>query len=211
MKDCQKFENAIQSLIVGNPQFKQLEELVEHCKTCQECRDLFEMHRTLADLGSRFDELEAVDLEDARKSIVEQVAARNRNRSGSKWKAVIQSPFTLRPLAATVLLVFVFALGLVASLLVGHAPSAPMTDEAIIRAILKNMANSPYSFSNVAVRYVDDNRVSLIVDVTKRVTIVEPAHSELVKGVLMNSQFNPSITGAVGNFPNKPPRQNLVW
>ena len=211
MKDCDKFEISIQSLIAGNPQFKQLEELVEHCKTCQECRDLFEMHRTLADLGSRFDELEAVDLEDARRSIVEQIAIRNSNPSRSGWKTFLLSPFTLHPLTATALLAIVFALGLVASRMVGHSPSPQMTDEAFISANLKNMATSPYSFSNVAVRYVDENRVSLSVDVTKRIAIVEPAQSELVRGILMNSQFNPSITGAVGHFQKKPLNEKFIY
>ena len=67
MKNCDRFENSIQALIAGNPQLDQLEELVEHCKTCQECRDLFEMHRTLTEIGSKLDELESTDHEGARR------------------------------------------------------------------------------------------------------------------------------------------------
>ncbi|MBN1568356.1 MAG: hypothetical protein JXA73_10960 [Acidobacteria bacterium] len=82
------YEDVIQSLIAGNPQFHQLEELVEHCKTCPECRDLFEMHRTLADFGSRFDEMEAVDLTDARRSIVQKVESQNRRRPRSSLSSL---------------------------------------------------------------------------------------------------------------------------
>ena len=213
MKDCEKFEDGIQSLIAGNPQLKQLEELVEHCKTCPECRDLFEMHRTLADFGSRFDEMESVDLTDARRSIVEKVEAQNRRRPKSGWMASLCSPFMLRPLTATALLVIVFGLGLVASRLGSRSPSpsTDMTDKALISASLSNLQNSPYSFSNVAVRYLDRNTVSLSFDVVRRVSIVEPEHSEMVKGILMNSQFNPSFTGAAGHFQNAQPKERLIY
>jgi hypothetical protein len=213
MKDCEKFEDGIQSLIAGNPQLKQLEELVEHCRTCPECRDLFEMHRTLADFGSRFDEMESVDLTDVRRSIVGQIEAQNRRRPRPGWIASLWAPFMLRPLTATALLVIVFGLGLVASRLGSRSPSPSieMTDKAFINANLRNMQNSLYSFSNVAVRYLDKNTVSLSFDVIRRVAIVEPEHSELVKGILMNSQFNPSFTGAVGHFQSQPSKDRLFY
>jgi predicted anti-sigma-YlaC factor YlaD len=213
MKGCEKFEEGIQSLIAGNPQLRQLEELVEHCKSCRECRELFEMHRTLADLGSRFDALESVDLSAARRSIVEKVEAQNRRRLKSGRMAAFWTPFTLRPLAAALLIVVVFALGLVASRLGSRppSPSTEMTDKAFLNANLKNMPNTPYSFSNVAVRYLDSSTVSISFDVIRRVAIVEPEHSELVKGILLNSQFNPSSTGAVGHFQNTPSKDKLFY
>jgi hypothetical protein len=213
MKDCDKFEDGIQSLIAGNPQFKQLEELVEHCKTCPECRDLFEMHRTLSDFGSRFDEFESVDLTDARRSIVEKVEEQNRRRSKSSGFTALWAPFTLRPVIATALLAIVFVLGMVVSRIGSRAPSESMdvTNKAFLSTTLKNMQNSPYSFSNVAVRYVDDKSVSLSFDVVRRIAIVEPEHSELVKGILMNSQFNPSFTGAAGHFQNVPAKERLFY
>jgi len=213
MKDCNKFENGIQALIAGNPHLEQLEELVEHCKTCPECRELFEVHRTLSDLGSRFDELESVDLTEARRSIIEKVEAQNRRRSRSGWMASLWAPFTLRPLIATALMAVMFAIGFVASRLGSRSPSESMemTDKAFLSASLKNMQSSPYTFSNVAVRYVDDKRVSLSFDIIKRVVIVEPERSELVKGILMNFRFNPSFTGAVGHFQNQPSKEKLFY
>ncbi len=213
MKDCEKFEDGIQSLIAGNPQLKQLEELIEHCKTCPECRDLFEMHRTLADFGSRFDEMESIDLTDARRSVVEKVKSQNKRQPQSGWIASLLAPFTLRPVIATALMAVVFALGFIASRLGNRPPasSIEMTDRALVSASLNNIRNSPYSFSNVAVRYLDRNTVSLSFDVVRRVAIVEPEHSELIKEVLMNSQFNPSYTGAVGHFQSTSPKERLIY
>ncbi|MBN1568357.1 MAG: hypothetical protein JXA73_10965 [Acidobacteria bacterium] len=86
-----------------------------------------------------------------------------------------------------------------------------MTDKALVSASLNNIRNSPYSFSNVAVRYLDRNTVSLSFDVVRRVAIVEPEHSELVKGIIMNSRFNPSYTGAVGHFQTTSPKEKLIY
>ncbi len=204
MKNCEKFENSIQALIAGNPQLDQLEELVEHCKTCRDCRDLFEMHRTLTDIGSKFDELESADLEGARRKIVEQVATKTGRRSRSGWLAALRTPFAMRPLTATALVAVVFILGMVAYHVVDRSSSVPTdwTDEALSNTSLIDAENSPYGFSNVAVNYLNNNRISLEFDVTKRVAIVEPVNSERVKKILMRS-YSTSPTGVVGHFQTK--------
>ena len=213
MKNCEQFEDDLQSLIAGNCRLEQLEELIVHCKSCQDCLALYEMHRKLEGFGSRFDELESVDLWAARGSIIQKVMAKAARPSRFRWLNALVSPFTLRPLAATVLVAVFFMLGFAASryALRSTAPAMEMTDEAFLSARLKDMKHSPYSFTNATVQFLDENRVSLSIDVTKHVVIVEPAHSELVKGILLNSQFNPSFTGAVGHFQNSPPKQKLVF
>jgi hypothetical protein len=204
MKNCDKFETGIQALIAGNPQLDQLEELVEHCKTCPDCRALFEMHRTLSDIGSKVDELEPADLEGARRSVVEQVVAKTGRRSRSRWFAALRTPFTMRPLSATALMALVFILGMAAYHYVDRFKSVPTdwTEEALSDASLTDAENSPYGFSNVAVNYLNDNRISLSFDISKRVAIVEPANSERVKKILMHS-YSTSPTGVVGHFQTK--------
>ena len=204
MKNCEKFENSIQALIAGNPQLNQLEELVEHCRICPDCRALFEMHRTLSNIGSKFDEMESADLEGARRSIVDQVVAKTGRRSRSGWLAAFRTPFMMRPLGATALMAVVFILGMVAYHYVDRSASVSTdwTEEALSDTSLTDAENSPYGFSNVAVNYLDNNRISLTFDISKRVAIVEPANSERVKKILMHS-YSTSPTGVVGHFQTK--------
>ena len=204
MKDCEKFETDIQAMIAGDADFEQLEELVEHCKSCRDCRELFEMHRTLAHLGSRFDELEAVDLEEVRNLVVDQVAAKTKPCSRSGWTRSIWAPLTLHPLTAIALVAVVFVLGMMAFYYVDRSTPVAMdiTDQALSKTSLADLENSPYSFSNVAVKYLDNNQISLSFDITKRVAVIEPADSERVKKILMNA-YASSPTGAVGHFQTK--------
>jgi len=213
MKECEKFENGVRSLIAGDPELEQLEELVAHCKTCADCRELFEMHRTLAHLGSRFDALEPVDLARMRMLIVERVTANRRPRSALGWMAPLMVLFRLRPLTAVALLAIVFVLGLAASRIGNNSvPSARnLADGVFPNAGLVDLKNSPYNYSNVTVRLLDENKVALAFDITKRVELVEPAQSEMVKKMLMHALFNPAPTGAVGHFQREAPKGNLVY
>jgi hypothetical protein len=202
MRECDRFEASIQALITGCPQLEELEELVEHCKVCRECRGIFEMHRTLTDLASKFDDLESPDLEGARMAVLEQLTPKSMPRSAHGWLAALRAPLNVRPLTATALLAILFVLGMAVSR-VGERPGyveRKTTDEDFLSESLRNQGNSPYTFSNVGVRYLDDNRVSLSFDIAKRVEIVQPARSELVKGILIRSGINPAATGMVGYF-----------
>lgn len=213
MKECERFENAIQALIAGNPKLEELEDLIRHCKICPDCRDLYEMHRTLAGFGSRFDEMEPTDFSEARRFIVQTAAAQNRRPSKWSFWSSLWTPFTLHPLTATALLAAVFVIGFLIPRSGNQVPSQSieMADKAFINASLRDMPRSPYTYSNVAVRYLDSNTVTLSFDVTRRLSIVEPEHSDLVKRILLNSQFNPSITGAVGHFQTIPAKDRVAF
>lgn len=211
MNDCGKFENGIQSLIAGDPELEQLEELVGHSKTCRDCRELFDMNRTLLRLGRKFDELESADLSEVRAAIIKKVSAKRKRHFFPEWIAVLRTPLQLRPLTAIALLAVVFAIGLAASRLGDHptSPAINMADAALSDDNLMDLENSPYTFSNIAVRSIDNSTVSLSFDITKHVEIVDSTQSELVKGVLMHSLVNPSPTGAVGYFERAPLKRPL--
>lgn len=211
MKDCGRFENSIQSLIAGDPQLEQLEELVEHCKTCRDCRELFEMNRTLTHLGRKFEEMESVDLSEVRASIIRKVSAKRKRQFFAEWIAALRTPFQLRPLTAVALLAVVFAIGLATSNL-SDRPTSPadnIINEALSAGDAGGLENSPYTFSNVAIRSLDNDTVSLAFDITKHVEIVDSTQSEVVKGVLMHSLFNPSPTGAAGYFQRTPLKRTI--
>jgi hypothetical protein len=213
MKDCSKFEDSIQSLIAGTPRLEQLEELVEHCKSCRDCRDLYEMHRTLAHLGSKFDELEAVDFSRERSRIVKTVAAGSKRRRKSRWATLFRTPLALQPLAAVALLAVVFVLGLVASRLIDRSPLPPKEsiEGTYFSASIMDPDNSPYAYSNISIKYLDEKKIRLAFDVTRHIEIVDQAQSEQVKGILIHSLLNPSPTGAVGHFQTRPVKGGFYY
>ena len=205
MNNCDAFETSFQALMEGNPDFAQLEIIVEHCKTCADCRELFELHKTLGDLGGRFDEMESADLEETRAVIIEKAAAKNRTRRRFSMRPFAGTmPFPLRPLAAAAVLAIVFVLGFAVSRIGNRSPAQAkeLIAESLINESLKDIRRSPYTFSNVAVKELSNDSVTLVFDVTRRVEIVQPPQSEMVKEILMHSLANPYETGAVGHFQN---------
>jgi hypothetical protein len=213
MSNCDTFEASIQDIIAGSPRFEQLEAVVQHCKTCRECRKLFDLHQTLGELGARFDEMEDVNLEEVRSQIIGKVVSANQRQSLWGRMAALWNPFTLRPLMAVALLAMVFISGFVASRMGGRLPlpSRELSDEAFINASLRNVKDSPYALSNVAVTELNGDKVMLVFDVSKRVEIVQPMHSELVKGILTHSMVSPIDTGAIGHFQNAPSRSKSFY
>jgi hypothetical protein len=204
MKDCNRFKESVQSLIAGSPRLEQLEEFVEHCRTCSDCRDLFEMHRTLTDLGSRFDELAMGSLDETRALVIQEIAEKDRHRSRSGRMRAASSPLILPPLTTAALFAIVFVLGFIVSRFDDRSlfKAKDISDKAFLSESLKNADSSPYVFSNVAVKYLDNQRIFVEFDISRRVQIVEPTHSELVKEILMHSVLNPASTGAIGHFQN---------
>jgi hypothetical protein len=77
-----------------------------------------------------------------------------------------------------------------------------ITDQALSSAGLMDAENSTHSFSNVAVRHLDNDRLSLALDITKHAAIVESTDSGRVRKILMHACTS-SPTGAVGHFQTK--------
>ena len=79
-------------------------------------------------------------------------------------------------------------------------PSDPLlrgiSADAASNRRLADVEDSPYTYSNVSFRRIDDQQVALAFDVTTHVEAVQPVQSELVKDLLVHSLLNPSNTGS---------------
>jgi len=177
--------------------------VVEHCKECSDCRALLAVHRDMANLGAKFDELEEPDFDALRAQVLEQVA-RKQMTSARKgiWSSFL-SPFSLQPLTAAALMVAIFFVGIVGGQLRWGSAAAgtgrlldEINTEAVANRSLGDVENSPYTYSNVTFRKVNGAQVALGFDVTRHVEVVEPVQSDLVKEVLVHSLLNPSNTGS---------------
>jgi len=108
MKTCERYEKSIRAYIACDHLPDDLESLVEHCKLCEDCHRLLQTHRTLSDLGARFEQFEDVDLGPVRAGVLEQVSRPGR-------LSILLAPFALRPLAAAAAVIAVFVLGVLAA------------------------------------------------------------------------------------------------
>jgi hypothetical protein len=203
MSECDRFEHVIQEHISGDAGATDWDALIEHCRDCTNCRQLLALHAELTDLGAEFIELEDADLEFVRAKVMSRVAQRGQvARQPRRWSWLPETPL-LRPLAAGALAVLVFVIGVVigsSGMQFERSDAKPLwteiNDEALSNRRLSDVENSPYTYSNVSFRRIDDQRVALEFDVTTHVQAIEPVQSALVKEVLVHSLLNPSHTGS---------------
>jgi hypothetical protein len=82
----------------------------------------------------------------------------------------------------------------------GAGESEPLLSEISAEAAsnrsLTDIENSPFIYSDVTFRPLEDGRVALEFDVTRHVSTVEAAGSPLVQDVLAQSLLNPTHTGS---------------
>ena len=203
MSECDRFEETIRAHVTGEPVADDGGALARHAEQCENCRALLSLHGTLADLGARQAEPRPEDLAAMRSAVLREIArpqARIASRpAGSPWLA----PFALRPLTAAAAAVLLFVTGFGAARIRFERPASPgqtllreIAAEAARNRSLVDVENSSFLYSDVTFRPLDDGRVALDFDVTRHVSVVEPAESELVRDVLAQSLLNASHTGS---------------
>ena len=61
MSECDRFKPIIQTYVAGDLNEMDLGPLLEHCRACETCRGLMELHRDLTVLGARAGEPDEAD------------------------------------------------------------------------------------------------------------------------------------------------------
>ena len=197
--DCVRFQEIIEAIVAGAPTSGGADNLARHCRTCPDCVQALEAHQNLSEIGRRFRAAADEDLSELRSRVLTQIASPPRRG----WLEMLSTPFRMQPAMAAVFAVVIFLTGIASAWIQvggdGGADQRLMTDitaEAASNRSLIDVEDSRYTYSNVTFRPLDDRRVSMDFDVTTHVNVVEPAESELVKEVLVQSLLNPSNTGS---------------
>jgi hypothetical protein len=202
LSDCKQFGTTIESYVAGELSDRELGPLLAHCRECDGCRRLLELHRDLTVAGSQVPVPDERDFSAMHERVLAQVTPREQGPARS-----FPVGTTLRAAAALAAAVLLFVVGLsVGRGLPGQAVEArngSMTNrlvaaidsEAASNTDLADVENSRFTFSNVSFRPVNGNQVALGFDVTTHLQLVEPAESELVREALVHSLLNPSGTG----------------
>ncbi len=208
MNACEKLEPTLEAYIAGELDDRALGPLLAHCRDCESCRRLLELHRDLAALASRAPQPDAAELEETEARVLRLLDRRPGGRiegtraPSRRWLGWI--PYAA---AATFAGAVLFTAGLVAGLnSAGTSPPdigpgltqrlvAAIRADAVSNRVLTDVADSRFTYSDVSFRRVEDDRVALDFDLTTHVQVVERLGSELVQDVLAQALLDPSSTG----------------
>jgi len=206
LSDCKRFESTIEAYVAGELSDRELGPLLTHCRECDGCRRVLELHRDLTVVASEAPVPDKSDFDALHARVLAQVAPRKRALPRPTSFATSFGT-TFRVAAALAAAVLLFVVGLA----VGRGQPAPAVEarngsmmnrlisaidtEAASNRDLADVENSRFTYSNVSFRPVNGNRVALDFDVTTHVQLVEPVESELVREALVQTLLNPSGTG----------------
>jgi hypothetical protein len=197
--DCKRFQEIIEAIVAGEPAAGGSENLAWHCRTCPDCVQALEAHQNLSEIGRRFEEVAAEDLEVLRSRVLTRIARPPRRSSF----AVLSTPFTMQPAMAALFAAVIFVTGIAAAWVqreggdgIEQRLVTEITAEAASNRSLIDVEDSRYTYSNVTFRRLDEQRVTLDFEATTHLRVVQPVESALVKAVLVHSLLNPSNTGS---------------
>lgn len=208
MSDCERFEPTLAAYVGGEIDETRLGPLLSHCRDCEACRRMLELHRDLSDLGARAGEPDERDFAAMRARVLGQADSRPTGAGRRAWW-MRPAHLPLRFAALTAAAGLLFVLGIATDrLLTDRTASVPgdgngttqrlltaMSADAASNRSLVDVEDSRFTYSNVTFRRLEEGRVSLDFDVATHVRLVEPERSELVQDVLVHALLNPTSTG----------------
>lgn len=202
MSECKRFEPELLAYVSGNLGDSDVGPLLGHCRDCEACRRLLELHRDLSDMAAETPELDAGAADALQSSVISAIARREQRTIAASGAGLLPSPFP-RGVAAVAASVLLVAVGLFAGRALfdtrdgnGQRLIHAISADAAANIELADVEDSRFTYSNVSFRKLEGGLVALDFDVATHVQLVEPAQSEMVREVLVHSLLNPSTTGA---------------
>jgi len=208
VSDCERFEPTLAAYVGGEIDETGLGPLLSHCRSCEACRRMLELHRDLSDLGARAGEPDERDFAAMRARVLGEAGTRSTGAGRRAWW-MRPAHLPLRFAALTAAAGLLFVLGIATDrLLTDRTASVPgngngttqrlltaMSADAASNRTLVDVEDSRFTYSNVTFRRLEEGRVSLDFDVMTHVRLVEPERSELLQDVLVQALLNPTNTG----------------
>jgi hypothetical protein len=204
MKKCKSYENFLKKYIAGEISAADEKRLLTHIETCRNCREVYQLHHSLVDKKVDVPLPETKAFAKMREQVMRKIRLK-RSQVAQPWylKYLDNLMYYLtKPAFATLLLVVVFMVGFLSRSL--FLEKTTQSKDYLLKNIkhtamnnnnLRDLENSPYIFSNVQFREVDDQNIALSFDVATHVELVSLKDDPLVKEVLAQSLLNPEPLG----------------
>ncbi len=215
MKACPECGRLTEKLVNGGLSASELEACRQHAETCEECRQVLKVHQALGAAGEDVPEPSAVEFQQMRERVFAAIAASSRNQA-------CLAPFTLpsrrqrggfaadawqflraHPVPAGLVMLIVIA----GAAFAGRRSASPAhIDDALLLNAIRQQTSSaaglgdywdePFACTNVSVRSLNEDQLSLSFDVSRHVELVTSRESDLAKGVLVHAILEPAPLGA---------------
>ena len=204
MRECKKYEGLLKRLIANEINDEDNRLLLEHIEECRECKSLYEMHKQLETQAIDFSEADSEDYLKVRQSVIRSI--RNKNTTSDiKWYEYFLDQFLSffsRPEFTISFSVILFLIGFFL-----HPFILPSQDKsgfdleqqlkftAQQNTDLQEVENSPYIFSDVRFKNVNEDQVEIGFNVSTHLELVRHKDDPLVKEVLAQAVMNQTSLG----------------
>jgi len=202
MKEHKIIEKLIKKLQAGEitpGEFDSLKSLVEKYP---DYKEFLELHRVLSDLRQEFPVAKAERFSQMRSDIMRTIRRQTLQTRSHPVRDMIENikNFVLRPemAVAALTLIIGFLLGRITPEFqsrTGSSLKSQIYSLATQNKRLIDVKNSPYKYSNVSFKELDNDQINMSFDVTTHVNAVRTKSDPLVREVIAQALLNPSNTG----------------
>jgi len=203
MKNCKEYIELFEKLISGNISNEDHSELQKHADSCTECAKLYSTNKMLSQIEKPIEQATENDFNNLRLKVTENIRKQHENSFSAKTKKMIDAIiiYLKKPEYALA------AITLIVGFFLGRA--LPPDENGIASGFLKQISSiaeqntylsdtekSSYRFSNVSLKEIDDNNISMSFDVSTSLDVVREKDDPLVKEVLTQTMMDPENVGS---------------
>jgi hypothetical protein len=203
MSKCKENQILFDKLIEGNISDDEHSELKEHIDSCNECSEVYVTNIVLSKIESPIEKANDVDFRIMRQKVTETIEKSQENTFKAKTQRIFDSIiiYLKKPEYALA------AITLIVGFFLGRA--LPPDENGITGGFLKQISsiaeqntyfsdsqNSSYRFSNVTLKEIDENKISMRFDVSTSIDVIKGKNDPLVKEVLTQTMMEPENVGS---------------
>ncbi len=198
MAHSKKFDDFITKFLAGELDADQTVQLRQHAAECSDCAEMIATHHLLLQSGASLETAPEKEFSQMRRDVLSKL---DRPKKIKVQQSVSWIPeWFRRPSVAYALSILLLIGGWTAGRLVDSDGRKNFIGE--IRKVaagntdLRDVQNSPYIYSNISFKKIDEQQVALSFDVTTHLDIVRDPDDPLVKDVLAQSLLNEESVGS---------------
>jgi hypothetical protein len=200
---CKEFHLLLEKLIAGEINAEEHSNLKSHTDSCKDCMELYTTNIVLSKTNHPIEQAEELDFDIMRKRVIESIEKGPKCSFTSKFQKFLDSVvlFINKPEYA------VAAITLIVGFFLGRA--LPPDENGVTGGILKQISSiaeqntyfsdtqkSPYRFTNVSMKQIDNDKIEMSFDVSTTLEIVREKNDPLVKEVITQTMMEPENVGS---------------
>lgn len=203
MNNCKDYIKLFEKLISGDIESEEHTKLKKHIELCSECTKLYSTNELLSNTEKLIEPASENDFSNLRHQVTEKLKQQQENLFTNRIQKMIDAflVYLKKPEYALA------AITLIVGFFLGRA--LPPDENGITGGFLKQISSiaeknvylsdtekSSYRFSNVSLKEMENNKISMSFDVTTSLDVVRKKDDPLVKEVLTQTMMEPENVGS---------------